>query len=164
MPQDNKLLSLSALVALVEKRRRQGEQLVFTNGCFDLLHWGHVRYLTAARRLGDYLVVGLNSDGSVRELKGEGRPLFSEEHRGELLAGLAAVDFVTIFSSRTAEELVARLKPEVYVKGGDYRDLGAVPEAEQVLALGGRVEFLSGDEFASTTRILAALKNGEGCL
>jgi len=97
-----------------------GERLVFTNGCFDLLHAGHVRYLQQARALGDALVVGLNGDASVRELKGEGRPLNGQDDRAEVLAALGCVDFVVIFEGKRATELLRTVRPHVYTKGGDY--------------------------------------------
>ena len=99
---------------------RAGQRLVFTNGCFDLLHAGHVRYLQQARRLGDALVVGLNSDRSVRELKGEGRPINTQDDRAEVLAALGCVDYVVIFDGKRATDLLRVVRPHVYAKGGDY--------------------------------------------
>ena len=106
---------------VVVQMRARGKLMVFTNGCFELLHVGHIRYLQAARALGDALVVGLNSDESVRAIKGPPRPLVPQAERAELLAALGCVDYVVIFDEPTAEALVGALKPEVYVKGGDYR-------------------------------------------
>src|SRR5262245_8525843 len=100
--------------------RRAGRRVVFTNGCFDLLHPGHVRYLAEARALGDVLVVAVNSDESVRRLKGPGRPVLTESERTEVIAALAAVDFVTVFDEETPRELIAQLLPDVLVKGGDW--------------------------------------------
>jgi len=126
--------------------REAGRRLVLTNGCFDLLHVGHVRYLEAARRLGDALAVGLNDDASVRRLKGDGRPLNSQDDRAELLAALASVDFVTIFPQDTAVELVDLVQPSIYVKGGDYpadpADPGFPPEGKIVHCYGGSVKIL----------------------
>jgi D-beta-D-heptose 7-phosphate kinase/D-beta-D-heptose 1-phosphate adenosyltransferase len=138
--------------------------MVFTNGCFDLLHWGHLRYLQTASGLGDYLVVGLNSDSSVELLKGETRPLFAQEHRAELLAALTCVDYVTIFSEPTARELVAVLKPEVYVKGGDYADPKLLPEAEEVLKYGGEIRLMPHAEGISTSILISAISQGKGRL
>src|SRR5437868_10091391 len=100
--------------------RAEGRRLVFTNGCFDILHVGHVRYLMEARRLGDALLVAINSDRAVRELKGTGRPVMNEQERAEMLAALSAVDYVTIFDAVSPRELIAELVPDVLVKGGDY--------------------------------------------
>ncbi len=110
------------LAELLASKREQGQRIVFTNGVFDLLHLGHLRYLRQARRLGDLLVVGVNSDESARQLKGPQRPLVPEAERAELLAALDCVDYVTIFGERTAETTLALLRPEVYVKGADYAE------------------------------------------
>ena len=137
--------------------RADGGIIVFTNGCFDILHAGHVRYLTAAEAMGDFLVIGLNSDASVRRLKGEGRPIVSEADRAEVLDALRAVDIVTIFDEPTAEELVRLVRPNVYVKGGDY-SLDTLPEAKIVQAAGGRVEFIPFLEGHSTTGVIERIK------
>ncbi len=115
-----KILSLPALSQRADEIRRAGQRLVLTNGCFDLLHVGHVRYLQEARELGDFLVVAVNGDQSVRSLKGAGRPLNSEKDRAEILAALDCVDFVTIFPTVRATEVIKALRPVIYVKGGDY--------------------------------------------
>lgn len=140
-----------------ETVRADGATIVFTNGCFDILHAGHVRYLTAAAMMGDFLVVGLNSDASVRRLKGEGRPIVSGADRAEVLDALRAVDIVTIFDELTAEELVRLVRPDVYVKGGDY-SLDTLPEAKIVQAAGGRVEFIPFVEGHSTTNVIERIK------
>ena len=131
--------------------------LVFTNGCFDLLHPGHVEYLVQARALGDLLVVGLNSDDSVRRLKGTRRPLVAEEDRATVLAGLRSVDAVTVFDEDTPLELIRELLPDVLVKGGDY-DLGGIVGQEVVEQAGGDVRVLPLVEGYSTTNILNRLK------
>lgn len=131
--------------ALIQERRRlrsEGKRLVFTNGCFDLLHPGHVRYLRQARSLGDALAVALNSDRSVRVLKGEGRPILNERERAEVVAALEAVDYVIIFDEETPRELIAELLPDVLVKGGDW-PLNQIVGREEVEAAGGRVVSLS---------------------
>lgn len=137
-------------------RPRNG-RLIFTNGCFDLLHAGHVEYLHAARALGDVLVVGLNADVSVRRLKGPGRPLVAERDRAYLLAGLACVDAVTIFHEDTPRELVAALLPDVLVKGGDYR-VDEVVGREETEAAGGEVRIGPLREGYSTTALLQKIR------
>ena len=140
--------------------RAEGRRLVFTNGCFDLLHVGHVRYLAAARRLGDALLVAVNSDRSVRALKGAGRPVTSEAERAEVLAALAAVDFVTVFDEESPRALIRELLPDVLVKGGDYA-LDEIHGREEVEAAGGRVVALPFVEGASTTQIIERMKQRE---
>lgn len=116
----NKILSLTQLAALGEKLRSKHQRIIFTNGCFDLLHVGHVRYLQQARELGDFLLVAINSDRSVRLLKGPGRPFNHEQDRAELVAALRCVDGVTLFDDVRATTVIETLRPDVYVKGGDY--------------------------------------------
>jgi rfaE bifunctional protein nucleotidyltransferase chain/domain len=140
-----------------EHLRAQGRRLVFTNGCFDILHVGHVRYLEAARQLGDALLVAVNSDRSVRALKGAGRPLVSEGERAELLAALAVVDFVTVFDEESPRALIAEVLPDVLVKGGDYA-LEEIHGREEVERAGGRVVALPFVEGASTTDIIERIK------
>ena len=137
--------------------RAGGQRIVFTNGCFDILHTGHVRYLKAARSLGDCLAVGLNSDVSVRRLKGPERPVNVEADRAEVLDALFAVDYVTIFDEPTAEDLIARIRPDVYVKGGDYT-LETLPEAKIVQQYGGRVAFVDLVPGRSTTKVIEKLR------
>ena len=134
--------------------RGRGRRVVLANGCFDLLHVGHVRYLSAARGLGDALIVGLNSDASVRRLKGPGRPVMPADERAELIGALAAVDLVVVFDDDSAEALIARLRPDVHAKGTDYTE-ESVPERAAVLAAGGRVA-IAGDPKSHATRDLIA--------
>ena len=141
-----------------ESLRAQGRRLVFTNGCFDLLHVGHVRYLEAARALGDALLVAVNSDRSVRALKGAGRPVLGERERAELLAALAVVDFVTVFDDESPRALIAEVLPDVLVKGGDYA-LEEIHGREEVERAGGRVVALPFVEGASTTGIIERIKD-----
>ena len=136
-----------------EDLRRQGKKIVFTNGCFDILHRGHIEYLTAAKSLGDVLVVGLNSDSSVKKLKGETRPLNTESDRAYVLDALKAVDVVVIFEEDTAEKIIDFIKPDVYAKGGDYT-LETLPEAKVVASYGGKTELLNFVEGYSTTGII----------
>ena len=132
---------------------RREKKIVFTNGCFDIIHAGHVRYLTAAKNFGDVLIVGLNTDESVRRLKGDSRPINNQFDRAEILLGLKAVDHVIFFGEQTAENLIAEVKPDVYVKGGDYT-LDTLPEAKIVQRYGGRVEFVNLVAGRSTTKIV----------
>lgn len=140
--------------------RKAGQRIVFTNGCFDILHAGHVRYLAAARALGDCLVLGLNSDDSVRRLKGRSRPINSELDRAEVVGALASVDFVTIFDEPTASELIELVHPDVYVKGGDYT-LDNLPEAKLVQAYGGRIAFIELVRGRSTTDVISKIQDME---
>ena len=140
-----------------EDLRARGRRLVFTNGCFDVLHVGHVRYLAAARGLGDALLVAVNSDRSVRALKGTGRPVMNEGERAELLAALSSVDFVTVFDEESPRALIAELLPDVLAKGGDYA-LEEIHGREEVERAGGRVVALPFVEGASTTSIIERIK------
>lgn len=140
--------------------REGGQRVVFTNGCFDILHAGHVRYLAKARSFGDCLVLGLNTDSSVRRLKGEKRPVNNELDRAEVAGALKSVDYVVLFDEPTAEELIRQVHPDVYVKGGDYT-METLPEGQIVLGYGGRVELVPLVEGRSTTNVIARIK-GEG--
>src|SRR5215467_3005426 len=148
------LLDLDAAVRLAEKWRREGKRLVLANGCFDLLHVGHVRYLEDARALGDLLIVGVNNDAAVRRLKGPGRPLMPATERAEIIASLRAVDHVVVFDDDTADRLIALLRPAVHAKGTDYTP-ESVPERATVLAAGGRVA-ITGDAKQHSTRDVIA--------
>ena len=148
---------LPALEAALRPRRAAGARIVFTNGCFDLLHPGHVRYLTAARALGDLLVVGLNSDASVARLKGAGRPVLHADERAEVLAGLAAVDHVIVFAEDTPRALIAAVAPDVLVKGADWDEQDIVGR-DEVMARGGRVERIAVVPGLSTSEIIRRLR------
>jgi D-glycero-beta-D-manno-heptose 1-phosphate adenylyltransferase len=150
--------SLEEIVSLVNRSPEQWRPLVFTNGCFDLLHVGHVRYLTAAKALGKTLVVGLNSDRSVQQLKGSNRPIMTELYRAEVLAALKPVDAVVIFEQLTAVDLIVAIAPDIYVKGGDYQ-IETLPEAPAVMANGGRIELIHIQVPISTTKIVQRIKN-----
>jgi rfaE bifunctional protein nucleotidyltransferase chain/domain len=149
-----KVLDLEAARAVAAAAHAGGRRLVLANGCFDLLHVGHVRYLAAARALGDVLVVGLNSDASVRRVKGPGRPLVPAAERAEMLAALTVVDHVVVFEEDTADRLVAALQPAVHAKGTDYT-VESVPERATVRAAGGEVA-IAGDAKAHSSRDLIA--------
>jgi D-beta-D-heptose 7-phosphate kinase/D-beta-D-heptose 1-phosphate adenosyltransferase len=152
-----KILSPDKLLGMRQALRASGKTLVFTNGVFDLLHVGHVRYLAEARSLGDLLLVAINSDRTVRELKGEGRPITNESERAEILAALRQVDYVTIFDDVSPRALITRLLPNVLVKGGDY-NLDEIHGREEVEAAGGRVVSLPFIEGASTSAIIERMK------
>ena len=129
-----RILTMEELSGVRDEMERAGKRLVFTNGCFDLLHAGHVRYLQQARELGHALAVGLNSDRSVRELKGEGRPVNAEEDRAEVLAALGCVDYVVIFDGKRATDTLRAVRPHVYAKGGDYTPASLDPDERAALA------------------------------
>jgi rfaE bifunctional protein nucleotidyltransferase chain/domain len=152
-----KILSEDNLLVERARLRAAGQKLVFTNGVFDILHVGHVRYLEGARALGDALVVALNSDRSVRELKGAGRPLMNESERAEILAALRATSYVTIFDDLSPRTLIAELLPDVLVKGGDYT-LDEIHGREEVEAAGGRVVSLPFVEGVSSSAIIDRMK------
>lgn len=145
-------MTISEAAALAARLRAQGKRIVLTNGCFDLLHVGHIRYLGAARRLGDVLFVGINSDAAVARLKGPGRPLMPAAERAEMLLALRAVDHVVVFDEDTADRLIESLHPDVHAKGTDYT-ADSVPEGATVRALGGRVVVV-GDPKDHSTRDL----------
>ena len=148
----NKLFSLEMLKPVVAELKASGKTIVLANGCFDLLHVGHIRYLQGARELGDRLIVGLNSDESVRLLKGPERPLMTENERAEILAALSCVDYIVIFQEPSVESLLRALKPDVQCKGTDYTE-DTVPEREVVRSYGGRVA-IAGDPKDHSTRDL----------
>ena len=150
-------ISRAHLPAFAAMLHDSGQRIVFTNGCFDILHAGHVRYLGAARALGDCLVVGLNSDASVRRLKGEARPVNGEADRAEVLGAIRAVDYVTVFDEPTAAALIEILRPDVYAKGGDYT-IDTLPEAEIVRAYGGQVALIDLVPGRSTTKVIEKLR------
>ena len=159
-----KLLTADALAEQRDALDRAGRRLVFTNGCFDLLHVGHTRYLQAAREEGDALAVGVNGDASVRALKGPNRPINPAEDRAEILAALECVDFVTIFEDPRATNLLAQVRPHVYVKGGDYtlETLNA-EERAVILAAGARIAFIPMVPGRSTTRLVTEMQKSGSC-
>ena len=152
----DKILSTEQMLEERKRLRAAGARLVFTNGVFDLLHVGHVRYLAQARALGDALVVGINSDRSVRELKGAGRPIFAERERAEILAALRSVDYVVIFDDVSPRSLIGSLLPDVLVKGGDYA-IDEIHGREEVEAAGGKVIPLPFVPGASTSSLLQTI-------
>ncbi len=146
-----------ALERELSERRARGERIVFANGCFDLVHVGHVRYLEGAKACGDTLLVALNDDESIRKLKGEGRPTQPIEERMELIAALRCVDLVTRFGEGTVDALLRRLKPDVHAKGTDYT-VDTVPERETVIAYGGEIAIVGDPKDHSSTDILRSLR------
>jgi D-beta-D-heptose 7-phosphate kinase/D-beta-D-heptose 1-phosphate adenosyltransferase len=154
---NDKILSVELMLEARAHLYAAGAQLVFTNGVFDLLHVGHIRYLARARELGDALVVAINSDRAVRELKGPNRPVFDQNERAEILAALRVVDYVTVFDDISPRTLIAKLRPDVLVKGGDY-ELDEIHGREEVEAAGGKVISLPFVPGASTTSLLERMK------
>jgi rfaE bifunctional protein nucleotidyltransferase chain/domain len=149
----SKITPRNELKAKIDRLKREGKKVVFTNGCFDILHAGHTRYLREARKLGDTLILALNSDSSVRSIKGPMRPIVPEAERAEVVAALDSVDYVTVFDELTPLELIEFLRPDVIVKGGDWAEKDIVG-AEAVRKWGGRVAIMPEIEGASTTNII----------
>jgi rfaE bifunctional protein nucleotidyltransferase chain/domain len=150
------ILSREELVQRIRADRENGSRIIFANGCFDVLHVGHVRYLAGARELGDVLVVGVNSDDQVARLKGFGRPVLPAEERAEIVAALESVSYVTVFEEPTVEQLLLALKPDVHAKGTDYTE-DSVPERDVVRSFGGKVAIVGDPKDHSTSEILARL-------
>ena len=153
------IVNRSELIAAVGSLRDTGKTIVLANGCFDLMHVGHTRYLDGAKGLGDVLVVGINSDAETRRLKGEGRPFVPENERAELIAALRTVDLVTIFDEPTVEELIRAIRPDVHAKGTDYTT-ETVPERDIIREVGGRVAVVGDPKDHSSTDLIAAVRCG----
>jgi rfaE bifunctional protein nucleotidyltransferase chain/domain len=153
----NKVFSRKEMAPQVARWKQAGDRIVFTNGCFDLLHVGHIRYLRGAKELGSKLVVGLNGDESVRQLKGAGRPLMPAGERAEILAALSDVDAVVIFDEPDVRALLRELRPDIHAKGTDYTE-ESVPEREVVAEYGGRVAIVGDPKDHSTTSLIEQLK------
>jgi rfaE bifunctional protein nucleotidyltransferase chain/domain len=157
MSSANKILSLSDAIRQIANLKRQDKKIVFSNGCFDILHAGHVDYLEKAREKGDFLVIGLNTDNSVRRLKGQNRPINQENSRARVLAGLGFVDMVVLFEEDTPYEIVKALIPDILVKGKDY-EISNIVGADIVLENGGKVETIELTEGQSTTTVIDKIK------
>lgn len=155
-----KIIPYNEIHNIAEKLKADGKTVVFTNGCFDILHAGHVRYLQAAKELGDYLILGLNSDHSVHAIKGPTRPINHQDDRAEVVSALSAVDYVVIFDEPTAGSLVTKIKPAIYVKGGDY-DIKDLPEAAIVTKHGGQTILIPEVPGRSSSNIIKKMKNFE---
>ena len=149
----SKILEGTSLAKILEAKRKAGKKVIFTNGCFDILHRGHIEYLSKASDLGDVFVIGLNSDASVRKLKGGNRPAVDEDSRALTLASFEFVDFVVLFSEDTPSDLMQSLLPDVWVKGGDYKNIEDLPEYKAMMEIGGEVVILPFVEGYSTTDI-----------
>lgn len=157
----DKIVQLDALRGIVGAARAGGRTIVLANGIFDLLHVGHVRYLEAAKREGEVLVVGINSDASARRLKGPGRPILNEQARAELVAALGAVDYVVIFPERNVESLLDAIRPDVHAKGTDYT-AETVPERETAARLGTRVAIVGDPKRHSTSDLFSRIRRADG--
>jgi glycerol-3-phosphate cytidylyltransferase len=151
-----KILSRDEAKTKIAELKSSGKKIVFTNGCFDILHIGHIRYLKEAKALGDVLIIGLNSDESVKKLKGEGRPVQSEQERAEILSALEVIDYVVIFNEDTPKEIILELKPDIQAKGGDYKE-DEIPEKEALESYGGELRILSKVDCDSTTELISKL-------
>lgn len=152
-----KLIEKENLGNIIKKLKSENKKIVFTNGCFDILHAGHVRYLKESKKFGDILIVGLNSDISVKKIKGESRPINPEMDRAEVLAGLEAVNYIVLFDETSPVKLLEEIKPDIYTKGADYT-VETLPEAKTVLSCGGKIEFIKFLEGRSTTKIIDKIK------
>jgi D-glycero-beta-D-manno-heptose 1-phosphate adenylyltransferase len=152
------ILDRDELIRNVEEARQQGRSVAFANGCFDILHVGHLRYLEGAASEADILVVGVNGDASVRELKGEGRPFMPASERSELIAALVWTDYVTVFEESSPVELIRRLRPDVHCKGTDYTEQ-SVPEGEAVRSYGGRVAIVGDPKDHSTSELIRKVRS-----
>lgn len=149
----DKLISLEELKKIIQSLKEKGGKIVLANGCFDIIHAGHVRYLRDAKSRGDILIVALNSDKSVRSLKGEGRPLMNEIDRAEILSSFEFVDYIVIFDERDVGKILLELKPHIHAKGSDYTE-ETVPERETVLSYGGKIAICGGKKIRSSSKII----------
>lgn len=153
----SKIKELEELKEIVGRLKNERKRIVLTNGCFDILHVGHIRYLSQAKMLGDVLIVGVNSDESVRVLKGSGHPIQPEQDRAEILSALEFVDFVLIFHEKAPNRLIQELRPDIYVKGGDYK-LEEIPESKLVESIDGKTVIVEGVEGRSTTNMIKRIR------
>jgi rfaE bifunctional protein nucleotidyltransferase chain/domain len=161
-----KLKTLTELKQMISEQKKKGKKIVLANGCFDLIHAGHIRYLKDAKKKGDILMVALNSDSSVRKLKGKGRPILTEQERADILSSFYFVDFITIFKEPNVEKILLTLKPDIHAKGSDYTK-GTVPERGTVKKYGGAIYIAGGPKIRNTSEILRKIsviskKHGKG--
>jgi rfaE bifunctional protein nucleotidyltransferase chain/domain len=148
-----KLYKLSQLVKIIEEHKKGGQKIVLANGCFDLIHVGHIRYLKESKKKGDVLVLALNSDSSIRKLKGEGRPILNEEERVEITSSFYFVDYITFFDEPNVEKVLLAMKPDIHAKGSDYTK-ETVPEKETVNGYGGAIAITGGPKIKSTSELI----------
>ncbi|MEW6455092.1 MAG: D-glycero-beta-D-manno-heptose 1-phosphate adenylyltransferase [Acidobacteriota bacterium] len=153
----SKLFPLDKLKKLIQNEKLKGKKIVLANGCFDIIHIGHIRYLKEAKEKGDILVVAINSDKSVKKLKGNIRPLLNEKERAEILSSFYFVDYVTVFNENNVGKVLLELKPDIHCKGGDYTE-ETVPEKEIVKSYGGKVMIVGGDKIKSSSEIIGKIK------
>jgi len=148
-----KLYSLSQLIKIIQEHKKKGQKVVLANGCFDLIHVGHIRYLKESKKKGDTLVVALNSDSSVRMLKGKGRPILNQKERAEIISSFSFVDYITFFEEQNVEKVLLALKPDIHAKGSDYTEQ-TVPEKETVKGYGGTITITGGPKIKSTSQLI----------
>ncbi len=148
-----KIYSLPQLKKIIEEEKKKGKRVVLANGCFDLIHVGHIRYLKESKQRGDILVLALNSDTSIRKLKGEGRPILNEKERLEILSSFSFIDYITVFEERDVNQVLLTLKPDIHAKGTDYTK-ETVPERETVKEYGGKIAITGGPKVRSTSRLI----------
>ncbi len=160
MKHEERIVDRSELIKIAQTERTNGKRIVFANGCFDVLHVGHVRYLESAKTLGDLLIVGINSDAQTRRLKGKGRPLIPQDQRAEIISSIEAVDLVTIFDEPTVTELLLAVKPDIHAKGTDYTE-DSVPERDVVRSFGGRVAIVGDPKDHSSSEMVERLGREE---
>jgi rfaE bifunctional protein nucleotidyltransferase chain/domain len=150
---NTKIKNINVLCKILDKERKKNKKIVFTNGCFDLIHLGHVTYLNDAKKFGDILVLGLNSDASVKRLKGSARPIFSQKDRAEILASFEFIDYIVIFSEDTPLNIIKKIKPNVLIKGGDYK-INDIVGAPFVISMGGAVKTIPFVKDKSTSKMI----------
>jgi len=148
-----KLYSLSQLKKIIQEHKKKGQKVVLANGCFDLIHLGHIRYLKESKKKGDILVVALNSDSSVRVLKGKGRPILNQKERAEIISSFSFIDYITFFKENNVEKVLLALKPDIHAKGSDYSE-ETVPEKETVKGYGGSITITGGPKIRSTSQLI----------
>ncbi|TET73002.1 MAG: D-glycero-beta-D-manno-heptose 1-phosphate adenylyltransferase [Candidatus Aminicenantes bacterium] len=159
-----KLYTLSQLTKIIQEHKKRGQKVVLANGCFDLIHIGHIRYLKESKKKGDILVLALNSDSSIRKLKGEGRPILNQEERADIASSFYFIDYITFFDEPNVEKVLLALKPDIHAKGSDYTE-ETVPEKETVKGYGGTIAITGGPKIKSTSQLIkeiaSKIKDGE---
>ncbi|MQY60632.1 adenylyltransferase/cytidyltransferase family protein [bacterium] len=148
-----KLYTLSQLTKIIQEHKKRGQKVVLANGCFDLIHVGHIRYLKESKKKGDILVLALNSDSSIRKLKGEGRPILNQEERADIASSFYFIDYITFFDEPNVEKVLLALKPDIHAKGSDYTE-ETVPEKETVRGYGGTIAITGGPKIKSTSQLI----------